>query len=36
MQVRNARNCALMVQEGDAAENEAARQYRIAKRFLEA
>jgi hypothetical protein len=36
MQVRNARNCALMVQEGDAGEDEAARQYRIAKEFLEA
>jgi hypothetical protein len=36
MQVRNARNCALMVQEGNAGENEASRQYQIATRFLEA
>jgi hypothetical protein len=36
MQVRNARNCALMQQEGDAGENEADRQYRIATEFLEA
>jgi len=36
MQVRNARNCALIVHEGDAGEDEAARQYRIAKEFLEA
>jgi len=35
MQVRNARNCALVVQEGDTGENEDACQYRIAKEFLE-
>jgi hypothetical protein len=35
MQVRNARNCALIVQEGDASEDEAARQYEIAKEFLD-
>lgn len=36
MQVRNARNCALIAQESDVGEDEAARQYRIAKEFLEA
>jgi len=36
MHVRNARNCALIVQEGDAGEDEAARQYRIANEFLDA
>jgi hypothetical protein len=36
MHVRNARNCALIVQEGDVGEDEAARQYRIAKEFLNA
>lgn len=36
MHVRNARNCALIAQEGDVGEDEATRQYRIAKEFLEA
>jgi hypothetical protein len=34
MHVRNARNSALIVQEGDVGEDEAARQYRIANEFL--
>lgn len=34
VQVRNARNCALISQEGDIGEDEAARQYRIATDFL--
>ena len=36
MHLRNARNCALIAQESDAGEDEAARQYRIAKAFLDA
>lgn len=36
MHVRNARNCALITQEGDVSEDEAARQYRIANEFLDA
>jgi hypothetical protein len=36
MQVRNARNCALVVQESDAGVDEAARQFQIANEFLEA
>jgi hypothetical protein len=35
MHVRNARNCALIVREDDAGEDEAARQYRIAEEFLD-
>jgi hypothetical protein len=34
MHVRNARNSALIVQEGDVGEDESARQYRIADEFL--
>jgi len=34
MYVRNARNSALIVQEGDVGEDEAARQYPIANEFL--